>query len=148
MRRAVNSSFPRSGCVPKCPYMTCQGTMRSYLRTTLTMQTFLSTHAILCTFAVQAFLVIIFTFEKKKGYYVKSFLSCRKKNVFYIFKIKRGCRLLLAINNNKNASEYNATVIHEARYNWLNTSGCIYFAFCYPLVITGITQPKSVCGSF
>lgn len=31
------------------------------------MQTFLSTHAILCTVAVQAFLVIIFTFEKKKG---------------------------------------------------------------------------------
>lgn len=89
-----------------------------------------------------------FHFWKKKSYYVKSFLSCRKKNVFYIFKIKRGCRLLLAINNNKNASEYNATVIHEARYNWLNTSGCIYFAFCYPLVITGITQPKSVCGSF
>lgn len=72
------------------------------------------------------------------------------KNAFDIFKMKRGCRLLLAINNNQNVPEYNTTdkSYKEARYNWINTKGCIYFAFCYQLVITGITQQKSVCGSF
>lgn len=63
-----------AGLDARCPYMTCQGSMRSYLRTTLTSQSSLSAHLI----GLLAMLPLIFFL------FHTVFISCDINALLYI----------------------------------------------------------------